>query len=824
MRPPSRRSTPNLQASALAVAAVMSVSAAHAQTVIINGTTETSPPFTVSPTDNLYVGTTGTGVLNVVSGTMETLSTTLGDTATGNGTVTVTGAGFGGPGSNLTIGNAGIGTFSASNVSSIYSAATYIGALAGSSGTATLSGSEWNVLGDFEIGSAGSGSLTVTGGAELTSLSEAIIGADVGSSGTVTLTGSGSTWTDNSTVYVGDNGTGTLTISDGAVFNGSNLEVGYSEGSTGTVTLTGSGSEVNLSSGLYVGHDSNGTFTVTDGATLNLGTNSMYIGYYEGQGLFNVSGGSTVISGSVDFGYYSDNGKGTANISGAGTTWTIDGDITLGDEGGAGELNITAGAQVSATGDLTMGQYDYQITRGDLTISGAGSQLAIAGSAYIGYERPAIVTVSNGGLLQIDGDTFISQDDTAPATVTITGAGSQFIAGDIYVGDYGEGTLNVGAGASVDSGAVYIGNHADGVGTLNVSGATTVWQGGPSFYVGYDGTGTMNITDGMKFDSSNPVGYFYLGYNGADAVGTVNISGAGTEVYVDNYVTVGGAGSGIFNVTGGAFVTADYLYGADGAGGGEMLVSGAGSTFNADYGAYIGYSGNFNAVVTDGGLLSASFTSLQIGYGSGTTAVVEVSNGGQVWSGQGIIVGGQGDGTLTLSTGASATANYMTIAAQAGSTGTLIFGAAASDPAVAAGTLSVPTVAFGSGTGEIVFNHTSDLTFAPAVGGIGAISVLSGTTTFATDSATFTGDVDVTGGKAVFNADYGGAAVEVSGGGIVGGNGTIVSLDVLSGGTVAPGNSPGTIHVIEGTTFAAGSTYTVEVAGAQSDLISTGSC
>ena len=171
---------------------------------------------------------------------METLSTTLGDTATGNGTVTVTGAGFGGPGSNLTIGNAGIGTFSASNVSSIYSAATYIGALAGSSGTATLSGSEWNVLGDFEIGSAGSGSLTVTGGAELTSLSEAIIGADVGSSGTVTLTGSGSTWTDNSTVYVGDNGTGTLTISDGAVFNGSNLEVGYSEGSTGTVTLTGS--------------------------------------------------------------------------------------------------------------------------------------------------------------------------------------------------------------------------------------------------------------------------------------------------------------------------------------------------------------------------------------------------------------------------------------------------------------------------------------------------------------------------------------------------------------------------------------------------------
>src|SRR4029078_4099842 len=105
MRPPSRRSTPNLQASALAIAAVMSVSAAHAQTVIINGTTETSPPFTVSPTDNLYVGTTGTGVLNVVSGTMETLSTTLGDTATGNGTVTVTGAGFGGPASNLTIGN-----------------------------------------------------------------------------------------------------------------------------------------------------------------------------------------------------------------------------------------------------------------------------------------------------------------------------------------------------------------------------------------------------------------------------------------------------------------------------------------------------------------------------------------------------------------------------------------------------------------------------------------------------------------------------------------------------------------------------------------------
>ena len=87
------------------------------------------------------------------------------------------------------------------------------------------------------------------------------------------------------------------------------------------------------------------------------------------------------------------------------------------------------------------------------------------------------------------------------------------------------------------------------------------------------------------------------------------------------------------------------------------------------------------------------------------------------------------------------------IATNAGSIGTLNIGAGAGNPAVAPGTLTAPSVAFGAGTGTINFNHTSaDYVFAPAISGDGTVNVLAGTTTL-TAANSYSGATNVEAGS-----------------------------------------------------------------------------
>ena len=340
--------------------------------------------------------------------------------------------------------------------------------------------------------------------------------------------------------------------------------------------------------------------------------------------------------------------------------------MIVGDEGGAGEFNITGGAVVTVAGTLSMGNYDEEITRGDILISGSGSSLAVVGDAIIGDERPAIIVVSNGALFQVGGTSTISGQQSAPSAVTVTGAGSQYVTDGLDVGQDGEGTLRVLSGGLVTSTGAILGGGIDGIGAAVVN------------------AGTWNL-------SSN-----------------------------------------------------NLVVGNDGAG------------------------------------------------------AVTVQGGGQILG-----------------------ASQTIVAGNVGSTGALNFGAAANGAAAAPGTLATPQVLFAGGDGTINFNLLGAFAFTPELAGNGAVNVLAGTTTFATDSPSYSGDVTITGGRAIFSGLLPGD-VSVSGTGIASGGGTINSLSVLSGGTVAPGTSPGTLNVAGDVSFAPGSTYAVEVSGAQADLILAG--
>ncbi|MDH4981869.1 autotransporter domain-containing protein [Hyphomicrobium sp. D-2] len=806
MRSALQRRIFSMCSSALAITAILSVSPdGHAADVVINGTTENSPPFSMNPSDDLLVGTTGTGALNVISGTFQVNSAVLGTSASGNGTVTVSAGGaFGGPGANFTIGDAGIGTFSSiddTTGSYNYSALTILGAQAGSTGTATLSGSraEWNITSSFTIGGAGTGTLTVSNGATLNTLPAANVIIGDAATGVGTATIDNVSWSAFS-MRVGNLGSGTVTVENGAdlaVGNGG-LTVASNTGSTGLLNVTGTGSSVSSSGATVIGQSGNGTFNLSAGATATF-TGSFSIGTTAtGVGIVNFTGPGTAVTA-------------TSVISG-----------TRGD----GTLNILDGATLTST-TAGVGAAPGGTGKGVATVSGVGSTWTNTGADFqVGFgPSTGTLNIENGGSVVTSQAMTLGWNTlAAPGTVNVSGTDSTLdVGGDLTVGRAGTGIMNVTDGAFVDSGTVYIGSQTGGVGTLNISGASTVWDASSTFYAGYGGTGTLNITGGMKFDATNYMGYLYLGYDGGGN-GTVNISGAGTQVVVDNYIEWH-SGTGALNITDSASVTTDYLYGGGGDGGSTMLVSGAGTHFNADYGAYIGYYGALDVTVTDSALFSASFATLNIGVYSGADGSVTVSNGAQATA-PNIAIGRDAGstGVLTLATGGSATTpGTVQLAQDAGSTGTLIFGAKAGDPAVAAGTLSAPTVAFGAGNGAIVFNHTGSMNFSPVISGGGSanseINVLAGNTNFTANNNAFGGTMNVTGGTAYINGNMGNTQAIVSGTGTLGGSDWIGALEVQSGGTVAPGNSIGTLTVAGDGVFEVGSKFAVEVNGAQSDLL-----
>ena len=89
------------------------------------------------------------------------------------------------------------------------------------------------------------------------------IGYGDNSSGLVTVSGSGTSWSNNSSLYVGAYGHGTLSVTGGACVSGSGY-IGFGSGSTGIATVSGSGSTWNNGT-LCVGDNGSGTLSISNG-------------------------------------------------------------------------------------------------------------------------------------------------------------------------------------------------------------------------------------------------------------------------------------------------------------------------------------------------------------------------------------------------------------------------------------------------------------------------------------------------------------------------------------------------------------------------------
>jgi T5SS/PEP-CTERM-associated repeat protein/autotransporter-associated beta strand protein len=429
----------------------------------------------------------------------------------------------------------------------------------------------------------------------------------------------------------------------------------------------------------------------------------------------------------------------------------------------------------------------------------AGGITSNTAQLFIGQSATGALIVSNGSLVTY-GHLWLGYDAGASGTLSATGSGSQvYVNGNLQVGYNGTGAVSLSHGADFSGIYAFLGmNSAGSKGSLTLDGAGTTFTLNNDLHVGIMGTGALSITNGATFYGSQ----FHLGTN-VGAVGTATVDGVGSSLTTDAFSTVGSAGSGTLNIRNGGVVSAgtnDVLFiGNDVTGSGVVNVDGAGSRLNAN--TSVGYAGTGVLNVTNGGTVYDSGGNLEIGFQSGSNGTATVSGAGSSLTAYGVYVGYNGTGTLTLSNGGAVNSTAFYIGGDnmvATGVGTVNIGAASGSAAVAPGQINAATVQFGDGTGELVFNHTSqNYTFAPVIAGAGEVTIEAGTTIFSAAN-TYTGDTTINGGTLLVNGStYSPGIVFVNPGGTLGGTGRVGNTFIDDRATLAPGtpDSIGTLMI-----------------------------
>ena len=582
------------------------------------------------PSNNgdLGVGWKGNGSLNIQDGVAVNSRTGyIGYISGSTGVATITGANSTWTNSwNLYVGQSGNGTLNIEDGGTLINSggggyASYVGSVAGSKGTVTVdgTGSKWTSSSNLYVGSAGNGTLKITGGGAVSSGSSSI-GASSGSTGIVTVDGNDSTW-NTSGLYVGNLGAGTLNITGGATVSSGGSSIGYSSMSANKVTVDGTRSMWNTS-GLTVGYSGNGTLNITGGGAVSV-TGETFLACNAGStGTISFgAGGGTLTTQTLYFASPTQlAGNGTINAHGLVSDVDLVFDSTHGlnqtfrynQSGQNVTLNLDMASAQSSNGDLGAGW------RGNGSLNIRGGVTVNSQSGRIGY--------SSG----------------STGVVTVAGTGSKWTnsnSSDLYVGQSGNGTLNVTGGAAVSNGrSGYLGYNSSSTGAVTVIGAGSTWNNGGSLEVGFSGSGTLKITGSATVSDHDggEVG------DSSGSMGVVTVDGTGSTWTDDSWLDVGRRGTGTLNVTGGGTVRSGYAYDAEGSIGdypgskGVATVDGTGSKWNISSYLNIGRLGNGTLNVTGGGVVTTSNVSIN----SQSLLTIDVGNGS-------VLNVGNGSGTFT---------------------------------------------------------------------------------------------------------------------------------------------------------------------------------
>ena len=445
-----------------------------------------------------------------ITGTGKNISVTL--NASVSSDVGDMGAGYWGS-SSLTI----------QNGATVYSKAGRLGYKAGASGSATVgAGSTWDNAESLFVGQSGTGTLSVTGGTVVSH--GGFIADQSGSTGQVTIAGTGSRWTNSAGLCVGTGGTGTLSITGGGtVISGDNspystVSIGAEGNAVGVVTVDGIGSTLIVNTSLYVGSRAKGTLKIINAGTVVNANYATYIGWTQ------ASAGSS----SIDF----DTGGGTLttkSLYAAPTQFTGSGTVeTRGLVGDGFHLTFDSGA----TKSIALTDAGRNVT---VTVDASDS--ATAGDLGAGYLGNDSLTIQNASAVYSQAG-YLGYSTGSSGTATVDGTGSQWTnVGDLSVGYNGTGMLQITGGGTVNNVKGAISDNGGAVGAVTVNGHGSTWNNSGDLCVGRSGTGTLNVTGGGDVTSETG----YIGYR-PGACGTVTVSGAGSTWTNTGLIYVGAEG------------------------------------------------------------------------------------------------------------------------------------------------------------------------------------------------------------------------------------------------------------------------------------------
>lgn len=602
----------------------------------------------------------------------------------------------------------------------------YIGYDPGTAAEMTLTGdgTYWRADG-LVVGLDGTGTLRVENGADLDS-QHATLGQNAGASGTVIIAGADSSWSPTTdirpTTIIGDYGNGLLRLEAGATFGPSTTYLGRNAGANGELVITGPGSALTSTRTLFFGKDgtdASGQLRVLDGghaaySSINVNSTGTQDSVIEIDGP-----GSAVV---LTNGVYSDkdiqhpwlritNGGvltsaetsrvyGQIVIDGPGSAWDADGVIYLGDQA-PGALDLTLGATLT-TGAAFIGQnrLGQSNAQADVLIDGAGTHWTVDGDLTLGGTVNPSNPYNPGeyrGTIRIANDAAVTVNG---ALLIDTGVSGSFV-------EFDSGTLNV-------QGALALDDALTGTGTINadywlIRGDHTITDFStlPSQFV-YDQLPGQDITVNVAWsDPSQPFGFFGVDF------GTVSIGGGLSIQSTDGYL---GFNPGTLA---------------------DLTLTGAGTSWDVTDTLEVGGRGDATLRVHDGAQLSAEW--IEAGAGVGRTGLLEVSGGASSATFQTLLVGGEGDGAVHITSGGGVSVmpdtsgnGGVVLGQQAGSSGELhlsgVGSVFASDTRVEVGVHGTGSVVVENGA---AFDSGYDFFLGYYYDGVGELVV---------DDATWTGD------------------------------------------------------------------------------------
>ena len=331
----------------------------------------------------------------------------------------------------LTLGQSGTGRLVVENQGTVLSSGTAsahtgldIGLKAGQSGEVLVTGAQslLSNLGQLVVGGGGFGSLSIRGGGtiitspgQVAGLAGVVVASTTSASGSlIDVSGAGSNLHVTGLLDVGDTGSGSLQISNGATVAAGSLDAGITSSAVADIALSGAGSSL----------------LVTGAATVDDGT-----------GVMSVLNGATFAAASLTIGSQGDS-SGALVVSGDGSVVNLSGALNIGTALGIGDLTVGPGAAVHASVVSLQGQVVLEGGLLDPTV-----QLINQGQTAGGFGTIAAGDIVDEGVIQAGANK--ASQRLLLVVGTVLGGGTLTVNGTLP-GSNPAGVLQINAGGTME--------------------------------------------------------------------------------------------------------------------------------------------------------------------------------------------------------------------------------------------------------------------------------------------------------------------------------------------------------------------------------------